>query len=175
MWWLMVSNDLNSVTPILFADQCGQVEGEICKDCSWLFVQAMEGEMGPYSCERVGNARFWKRFSQEFESVPVSGETAAGLSGKSLVNNWKVFAGWRQLLFAWPEKKDELSLSHRGKGKTLGNIQSLAAIPLKESLSSGYKIKKTVTPVEQKLSANGAGVIFSGSGSIWKPRLTRHG
>jgi len=29
-------------------------------------------------------------------------------------------------------------------------IQSLAAIPLKEPFSSGYRIKKTVTPVDRK-------------------------
>jgi len=50
----------------------------------------------------------------------------------------------------WPAKKDDLFFSHQGTGKPWLTIQSLAAIPLKEPFSSGYKIKRTVIPIEQK-------------------------
>ena len=53
-------------------------------------------------------------------------------------------------LFPWPTKKEELLVSHQGTGKPWATIQSLAAIPLKVPLSSGYKIKKTIRAIEQK-------------------------
>ena len=56
----------------------------------------------------------------------------------------------RHLYFHWPAKKEELSITHQGTGKPWATIQSLAAIPLKEPFSSGYKIKKTIIPIEQK-------------------------
>lgn len=43
-----------------------------------------------------------------------------------------------------------LSVSHEGAGRPWATITSLAAIPLKEPLSTGYKITKTVTPLERK-------------------------
>jgi hypothetical protein len=54
------------------------------------------------------------------------------------------------LLFNWPVKQADLLINHEGTGKPWTTIQSIAAIPLKEPFSSGYTIKKTVTPVEQK-------------------------
>lgn len=41
-------------------------------------------------------------------------------------------------------------LNFQGTGRPWATIQSLAAIPLKDAFSSGYKIKKSLTPVEQK-------------------------
>jgi uncharacterized protein YfaS (alpha-2-macroglobulin family) len=38
-----------------------------------------------------------------------------------------------------------------GTGKPWATIQSLAAVPLKEPLSSGFKIIRTIVPVEQKV------------------------
>jgi uncharacterized protein YfaS (alpha-2-macroglobulin family) len=52
--------------------------------------------------------------------------------------------------FPWPGKKADLGIAHEGTGRPWATIQSLAAIPLKEPLSSGYKIKKTISPVEQR-------------------------
>jgi hypothetical protein len=55
------------------------------------------------------------------------------------------------LMFNWPTGKEGLNISHQGTGKPWATIQSLAAIPLKEPFSSGYKINKTFAPVEQKV------------------------
>jgi uncharacterized protein YfaS (alpha-2-macroglobulin family) len=54
------------------------------------------------------------------------------------------------MMFSWPKGKNALNVSHSGTGRPWATIQSLAAIPLKESLYSGYKIKKSLTPVIRK-------------------------
>jgi alpha-2-macroglobulin len=43
-----------------------------------------------------------------------------------------------------------LKLEHTGGGKPWVTFQALAAIPLKEPFTSGYRIKRSVIPVEQK-------------------------
>jgi uncharacterized protein YfaS (alpha-2-macroglobulin family) len=54
------------------------------------------------------------------------------------------------VLLPWPRSESELQLEHVGKGKPWVTVQSLAALPLKAPLSSGYRIAKTITPLEQK-------------------------
>jgi len=93
-----------------------------------------------------------EKFSKAFESVPVSGSTQATLSKESFAVDWGAMPKGKTSLLAWPARKEELSISHQGTGKPWATVQSLAAIPLRESFSSGYKIRKTITPVEQKQS-----------------------
>jgi hypothetical protein len=50
-----------------------------------------------------------------------------------------------------PDGTAKLGIHHNGTGKPLVTVLSRAAVPLKEPLSSGYRIKKTVVPIEQRL------------------------
>jgi uncharacterized protein YfaS (alpha-2-macroglobulin family) len=91
-----------------------------------------------------------EKFSQKFESVPLTGSTAATLDQITRTVDWKGNDEGMSLRFGWPKGKELLSIQHRGRGMPWVAIQGLAAIPLKEPLSSGYKMKKTFQPVEQK-------------------------
>jgi len=91
-----------------------------------------------------------EKFSKAFEAVPVSGVTRADLSTQSLATDWQASPKGRISSFSWPAHREELVISHQGTGKPWATIQSLAAIPLHDALSSGYKIKKTIIPVQQK-------------------------
>jgi uncharacterized protein YfaS (alpha-2-macroglobulin family) len=53
-------------------------------------------------------------------------------------------------MFSWPQGPGRLDLVHAGAGKPWAMLQSLAAIPLRQPFSSGYRIKRTVSAVEQK-------------------------
>lgn len=91
-----------------------------------------------------------EKFSKAFEAVPVTGSTRTALLKESQVTNWNITPKGKTSLFPWPAKREDLSIFHQGTGKPWATIQSLAAIPLKEPFSSGYKIKKTIVPVEQR-------------------------
>jgi uncharacterized protein YfaS (alpha-2-macroglobulin family) len=93
-----------------------------------------------------------EKFSNRFEAQPVTGESRALLSGggsKPLSWTGKVPG---KVLQAWPERGGELTLRHEGTGKPWATVQSLAAVPLMSPLSSGYRIARSVTPVEQKVN-----------------------
>jgi uncharacterized protein YfaS (alpha-2-macroglobulin family) len=74
------------------------------------------------------------------------------LDGTTKTVNWKESPKGKSEMFSWPDTKEELSIVHQGSGKPWATIESLAAIPLNEPFSSGYEIKKTLIPVEQKMA-----------------------
>jgi alpha-2-macroglobulin len=92
----------------------------------------------------------FEKFSKAFESVPVSGSSVATLSGRSQRVEWNDGAKGATVSFTWPANRDDIALNHAGGGKPWVTIQSLAALPLKQPLSSGYKIIKQIAPVERK-------------------------
>jgi uncharacterized protein YfaS (alpha-2-macroglobulin family) len=91
-----------------------------------------------------------EKFSQKYESAAVTGSTQAALAGSTRSVDWGKSPGGAKVSLGWPKGKKTLALSHRGTGKPWATIQSMAAIPLKEPFSSGYRIVKTLTPVVQK-------------------------
>jgi uncharacterized protein YfaS (alpha-2-macroglobulin family) len=90
------------------------------------------------------------KFSQRFEAQPVTGTSSAALSGPGAKTTAWSGTAPASVLQAWPEHGGELALRHQGTGKPWATVQSLAAVPLTAPLSSGYRITRTVTPVEQK-------------------------
>ncbi len=77
--------------------------------------------------------------------------TNARMGGQSQTLDWKAAPAGKTLLFSWPGGSEKLSVDHEGPGKPWLFMQSLAAIPLKEPVSTGFKIKKTYTPVDEKV------------------------
>jgi uncharacterized protein YfaS (alpha-2-macroglobulin family) len=149
LWWLMVSNDVNAVRVVLSLlnseswkeDMARLVQGALARQKRGRWDLTLANAWGVLAMEK---------FSKAFESIPVSGSTHATLSRESFTTDWNASPKGKTSLFQWPAKKEELSILHQRTGKPWATIQSLAAIPLKEPLSSGYNIKKTIIPIEQK-------------------------
>ena len=90
------------------------------------------------------------RFSAPFEAPPVTGIARAELAGTAKTVDWAKEKKGTTLAFPWPQGEGRLLLRHDGAGRPWATILGLAAIPLKEPFSSGYRIRRTVTPVEQR-------------------------
>lgn len=149
LWWLMVSADLNAVKSILALlsfetwkeDMPRLVRGTLGRQYKGAWNTTIANAWGVLAMEK---------FSQKFENIPITGITATSLDKKSIDTDWADTPDGRSIMFEWPKVKEDLSITHSGTGKPWAIIQSLAAVPLKEALSSGYTIKKTLIPVEQK-------------------------
>ncbi|MCJ7546904.1 MAG: alpha-2-macroglobulin, partial [Deltaproteobacteria bacterium] len=149
LWWLMVSADVNAVRLILAllheeqwkADMPRLVLGALARQQRGAWDLTLANAWGVLAVEK---------FAKAFEAVPVSGTTRTTLAGQTQAVDWSASSQGRVSFFPWPSKKAELGIVHQGKGSPWATIQSLAAIPLKEPLSSGYKIKKTISAVEQR-------------------------
>ncbi|KJJ83970.1 alpha-2-macroglobulin family protein [Candidatus Omnitrophus magneticus] len=90
------------------------------------------------------------RFREKFESTPVSGVSMVKLQDSTQTISWNDTPKGKELKFIWPGDKQTAYIVKKGDGDPWMTIRSMAAIPIKEPLSSGYKIKKTITAVEQK-------------------------
>lgn len=150
-WWLMASPDVNANRLLL----------------AMLDNPAWQRDMGRLARGALGRqqrghwnttlANAWgvlamEKFSDKFESAPVTGKSSAVLAG---ANNTAPAANWSgsapaTVLQAWPQAGNgTLTLRHEGGGKPWATVQSLAAVPLKAPLNAGYRIARSVTPVEQ--------------------------
>jgi alpha-2-macroglobulin len=149
LWWLMVSNDVNSVRLVLSLIHSGKWKEDMPRIVLGALARQYKGKWDLTLANAWGVLALDK-FSQVYEAVPVSGETRAAMAGESQTTVWSATPKGKASLFAWPSKKDDLSISHQGGGKPWATVQSLAAIQLKEPFSSGYKIKKSIQAIEQK-------------------------
>ncbi len=149
LWWLMVSGDVNAVRallalmpePLWKQDMPRLAQGALARQRRGHWDLTLANAWGVLAMEK---------FSKTFEAVPVAGSTQTVLARQTKTLDWKTAPKGKSELFSWPDRKDTLSVIHTGTGKPWLTVSSLAAIPLKEPFSSGYKIRKTITPVEQK-------------------------
>lgn len=149
LWWLMVSNDVNAVRLILTMkdaekwkeDMPRLVQGALSRQIRGAWDLTLANAWGVLAMEK---------FSAKFEAVPVSGLSNAKLGAAARKTDWSASPKGTSHLYPWPAKRGKLEVSHSGAGKPWLTVQSLAAIPLKTDLSSGYKIKRTVSPVERR-------------------------
>ena len=149
LWWLMVSTDTNAVRLIL-----SRLDSPAWKEEMPRLVRGALGrQRRGHWMTTVANA--WgvlamEKFSKAFESTPIAGTTSASLAGRTQTVNWHSSPDGGLLSFDWPGARSPLAIRGGGSGKPWATILGLSAIPLKEPISSGYRIRKTLVPVEQK-------------------------
>ena len=149
LWWLMVTTDTNALKLVLALvnaepwkqDMPRLVQGALFRQRKGTWDSTLANAWGVLALEK---------FSRAFESIPVSGQSLAKLSGKTQSVDWQQSEKGKTVTFSWPSGKDDIAVKHSGAGKPWVTVQSLAAIPLKQPLSSGYKIKKSWTALDQK-------------------------
>jgi alpha-2-macroglobulin len=148
LWWLMCSGDVNAnraIVSLLDNDRWREdmprlVRGAVGRQHKGHWNTTVANAWGTLALEK---------FSEKFESEKVAGRTNAELGGTKRGMEWNASSGGT-MSFGWPAGGETLKVDHAGNGKPWVTVQSLAAIPLKEPFSTGYKIKRTVTPVDRK-------------------------
>ena len=147
MWWLMVSPDCNMVRLALLL-----LDNKLWHDDVPLVMRgALALQTHGAWTETITNA--WgtlatQKFAREFESTPVSGITIASLQTASQKLDWTHDPNGRSLAFDWPSAEADLKIDHSGAGNPWVEVRALAAIPLTQPFSSGYRITRTLAPVE---------------------------
>jgi len=147
LWWLMIGADVNANRALL------AVVGEPGwkEDVGRVVRGALSRQLRGTWSTTVANA--WgtvalARFSAAFEATPASGSTRITLAGEG--TDVEVGPVKKTVDLAWPRGRQTLALAHAGEGAPWAIVQSRAALPLKEPLFTGYRVTRTVTPIEQK-------------------------
>ncbi|MGH8513022.1 MAG: alpha-2-macroglobulin family protein, partial [Gammaproteobacteria bacterium] len=150
LWWLMISGDVNAGRALLTVLAAAPWKEDV--------PRMARGALGRLSAGRwnttVANA--WgvlamEKFSAAFEAVPITGATSARFGQETKSIDWGQDVRTGELEFGWGDGPTALAIEHQGGGKPWAIIESRAALPLKEPLSTGYTIKRSVTAVEQKI------------------------
>ncbi|AAU91956.1 conserved domain protein [Methylococcus capsulatus str. Bath] len=149
LWWLMISPDLNAVRAVLGVMELPGWREDIPRLVTGALGRQTKGRWNTTTANAWGRLAM-ERFSEAFESVPVTGYTEANLGAVKKGMQWTEETRRSALNLPWPDGPGTLEVRHQGTGKPWAIVQSRAAIPLKEPLFTGFSIKRTVTPVERK-------------------------
>ncbi|WP_267877557.1 alpha-2-macroglobulin family protein [Massilia sp. IC2-477] len=143
-WWLMASPDANANRLLLAMLDNPAWQADMGRIARGSLGRQQRGHWETTLANAWG-ALAMRKFSDKFEAVPVTGKSSVQLAD----NHWSGSVPG-SVLQAWPQGAAPVSIRHEGSGKPWATIQSLAAIPLKAPLSSGYRIARSITPVEQQ-------------------------
>src|SRR6185312_9931596 len=149
LWWLMISEDSNANRVVLAA-----LDRPAWRDDMPRLVRGALGrQLHGHWNTTVANA--WgvlamKKFSARFESTPVSGATFVRYASEQRVVSWPRAERATLTNLPWQEGGGRLEIRHQGGGALWAMVRATAALPLHEPLSSGYKIRRTIIPIEQQ-------------------------
>jgi alpha-2-macroglobulin len=149
LWWLMISGDVNANRVLLAALDAADWQQDVPRLVRGTIGRQQRGRWNTTVANAWGVLAV-EKFSAKHEADAVGGGTSATLAAERREFRWETARGAATLGFPWPSGAETLRLAHAGSGRPWVTVQSLAAVPLKAPLTSGYRIARSVTPVEQK-------------------------
>lgn len=147
-WWLLSSADQNAVRLVLQLVESNQWRDDLPRLMRGALARQGLGHWDTTPANAWGVLAL-SRFAAAFESTPITGTTVAALGEQTRPLDWAGAAPPPALL-PWPPAPMPLSITQQGSGAPWASVSSRAAIPLTAPLASGYRIEKTVTPLEPK-------------------------
>lgn len=151
LWWLMVSGDVNANRALLLFMDMDKWRPDVPRLVRGTLGRMQHGHWNTTVANAWGVVAM-KKFSRLYESQPVTGKTSATLDGQSFSADWGLGApNGAEKLLAWPKGAASLRIAHNGDGKPWAMIQSLAALPLRHPLFTGYQVVRKLIPIEQKV------------------------
>jgi uncharacterized protein YfaS (alpha-2-macroglobulin family) len=152
LWWLMISADRNANRLVLALMDEPKWREDVPRMVRGALGRMQRGHWNTTVANAWGILAM-DRFSETFESTPVAGTTTATLAAERFAHAWSADDGVKifEKKLAWPMQRENLSVRQDGNGKPWITLQSIAALPLKEPFSSGYKVVREVTPVQQQM------------------------
>ena len=146
-WWLMWNTDVNANRLLLAANDDPAWRDDIGRLVRGSLSRLQRGSWHTTVANAWGVLAM-KKFSATHEAVAVSGTSTATLAGKTAAVDWKQPTA--NSLLPWGSGAQSLQLQHSGAGKPWVTVSSLAAIPLKQPLNAGYRITRSIKPIEVK-------------------------
>ncbi|WP_342051714.1 MULTISPECIES: alpha-2-macroglobulin family protein [unclassified Cupriavidus] len=170
-WWLMANGDVNAARLLAVASQLPAWKDDVPQLVTGLLGRQARGAWSTTTANAWGVLAI-ARYAQTYERTPVSGTTRATLGAESRAFDWArattrdgIATGAVDL--PWPggaagatpklsptpvAAPAALQVEHAGGGRPWATVRALAAVPLREPIAAGYRIRRTVTPVEQAVA-----------------------
>jgi uncharacterized protein YfaS (alpha-2-macroglobulin family) len=151
LWWLMVSADANANKLILAMNDVAAWREDMPRLVRGSIGRMQRGHWNTTVANAWGVLAL-EKFSARFEATMPTGTTTAKLGDASFAHAWKPDEGAKTYAqrLAWPESRADLALAQEGSGAPWVTLSSIAAIPLKDPVSSGYRVTRTIAPIRQQ-------------------------
>jgi uncharacterized protein YfaS (alpha-2-macroglobulin family) len=147
LWWLMTSADTNAVRLMLLLLEHGQWQEELPRLLNGTLARQQRGAWD-LTVANAWGALAVEKFSQTFEKVPVEGTTTASLGSSVREVTWASAPRGDAFTLPWPSTGTTLVVDHAGTGHPWVALEARAAIPLKATFASGYRLTKSLLPVD---------------------------
>ena len=149
LWWLMISADSNANRMLLAV----MSEPKWKEDMPRLVRGSLGRQQSGHWNTTVANA--WgvlamEKFSASFESTPVSGKTSLQYGPQQRTVSWPSAEPFQVVDLPWQSGPGALKVTHEGQGRPWVLVRATAALPLEKPLFTGFKVERTVTPIEQQ-------------------------
>jgi uncharacterized protein YfaS (alpha-2-macroglobulin family) len=151
MWWLMSSGDTNAVRLILLLLEQHQWQEDLPRLLNGALSRQQRGTWD-LTVANAWGALAVEKFSQAFETNPVGGTTTASLGTAERRVTWVNTPHGNTFVFPWPATQMALTVNHDGAGHPWVALETRAAIPLQAPMANGYRLTKSLTPVDASRS-----------------------
>ena len=147
MWWLMTSADTNAVRLMLLLLEQHLWQEDLPRLLNGTLARQQRGTWD-LTVANAWGALAVEKFSQTFENVPVGGTTTVALDSAVREVTWASTPKGDTFTFPWPGTGTTLTVDHAGAGHPWVTLEATAAIPLKAPFASGYRLTKSLIPVD---------------------------
>ena len=144
----MISPDSNAVRAVLGVMESPRWQPDIPRMVRGALGRQQHGHWNTTVANAWGVLAM-EKFSARFEATPVTGETRSSYGGQTASSTWEGEKKENLQNFPWVDGRQDLTVTQQGTGKPWAMVRAQAAIPLREPFSSGFKVVRTVTAVEQ--------------------------
>jgi len=148
LWWLMISGDSNANRLLLAAVDLPQWRDDVPRLVRGTLGRQQRGHWNTTVANVWGHLAM-RRFSAVFERAAVTGTTRLGYGATSRAVDWAKSGTTNETALPWQDGAGDVTVAHEGGGKPWLMVRATAALPLTRALSSGYRIERTLMPVEQ--------------------------
>jgi uncharacterized protein YfaS (alpha-2-macroglobulin family) len=146
-WWMMSSGDemaLRALNVVLGRPGWGAEEPKMMVGAA---LRQKRGHWDSTTANAWG-AVAARKFAKLYPANAITGVSTLSLGSQTLTRNWPQAPDAAALRFALPMAKTPLVMKH-GPAGPWATVSLSAAVPLKAPLFAGYRITKTITPIQQ--------------------------
>lgn len=157
-WWLMANGDVNAARLLALATQLPGWKDDVPQLVTGLLGRQTRGAWATTTANAWGVLAI-RRYAQVFEKTPVAGSARVTLGDAARPFDWSkatqqdgVASGTVDLPWPAASTTGTLQVEQQGAGRPWATVRAMAAVPLREPVAAGYRIRRTVTPVEQAVA-----------------------
>ncbi len=152
-WWLMDGGDANAARLILALVDDPAWKDELPRMVLGALARQQRAAWSTTTANLWGTLAL-ERFAARFEAGKVAGRSVATLGPASVAHDWTAAPAGGRLMLPWPAaasaSASTLNVQQQGSGRPWLAVQALAAVPLTAPVAAGYRLTRTVSPVERK-------------------------